>query len=68
MSHLFENNRALLFWMTVAILIVSSVITLGFDNVYSDGISIPINVFASVGLFLMMMTHVIEELESICNP
>ena len=40
MSHLFEHNRALLFWMTVAILIVSSVITLGFDNVYSDGISI----------------------------
>lgn len=68
MSHLFEHNRALLFWMTVAILIVSSVITLGFDNVYSDGISIPITVFASVGLFLMMMTHVIEELESICNP
>lgn len=68
MFHILDHHRGMLFWITLSVLVVSSIITLEFENIYSDGISISVNVLAGFGLFMLMVKFVVEELESICNP
>ncbi|CAG69933.1 hypothetical protein [Acinetobacter baylyi] len=68
MFHILDHHRGMLFWIILSVLVVSSIITLEFENIYSDGISISVNVLAGFGLFMLMIKFVVEELESICNP
>ena len=68
MFHILDHHRGMLFWIILSVLVVSSIITLEFENIYSDGISISVNVLAGFGLFMLMVKFVVEELESICNP
>lgn len=68
MFHILDHHRGMLFWIILSVLVVSSTITLEFENIYSDGISISVNVLAGFGLFMLMIKFVVEELESICNP
>lgn len=68
MFHILDHHRGMLFWIILSVLVVSSTITLEFENIYSDGISISVNVLAGFGLFMLVIKFVVEELESICNP
>ena len=68
MSRLLENHRMLVLSGLIAALIISSGVTLEFENIYSDSISISITVLAVIGLFLAAAVYLIEKLESICNP
>ncbi|WP_244939693.1 hypothetical protein [Acinetobacter guerrae] len=52
----------------IATVVISSGVTIEYENVYSDSISISVTVLAAIGLFLAAVIFFIEEIESICNP
>lgn len=63
-----ENHRILVLSVLFVTLLISSVITIEFQNIYSDSISISFTVLAVLGLCLAGIVFLIEKLESICNP
>ncbi|MCH2005946.1 hypothetical protein KTH06_09280 [Acinetobacter ursingii] len=68
MSNILEKHRMLVLYALIATVVISSGITIEYENVYSDSISISVTVLAGVGLFLAAVIFFIEEIESICNP
>lgn len=68
MSHIFENRRMLVLSALIATVIISSLVTIEYENIYTDSISISVTVIAAIGLFLAAIIYFIEEIESICNP
>ena len=68
MSNILEKHRMLVLYALIATVVISSGITIEYENVYSDSISISVTVLAGIGLFLAAVIFFIEEIESICNP
>ncbi|MPW45853.1 hypothetical protein D7V21_10785 [Acinetobacter guerrae] len=68
MLNIIENHRMLVLYTLIATVVISSGVTIEYENVYSDSISISVTVLAAIGLFLAAVIFFIEEIESICNP
>ena len=63
-----ESHRLLILALLVITVFISTGVTMEFENIYSDSISISVTVLAAIGLFLTAIVFLIEKLESICNP
>ncbi|WP_130803439.1 hypothetical protein [Acinetobacter ihumii] len=63
-----ENHRLLILAVLVITVFISTSVTVEFENIYSDSISISVTVLAAIGLVLAAIIFLIEKLESICNP
>ncbi|MFT4020515.1 MAG: hypothetical protein QM666_03235 [Acinetobacter sp.] len=68
MFNIFHNHKALLFWISLGMLLGSISTTIAFENPLSDGLSISSTVILAIGLFLLGLSFVHEKIESICNP
>ena len=68
MTNILEKHRMLVLYSLLATLVISSGITIEYENIYSDSISISVTILAGIGLFLAAVILFIEEIEAICNP
>ena len=62
------NNKVILFWSIVTMIICSITITLLSHNTLADSLSISFTVFAGLALFFTAAMWLEDQVHDICNP
>lgn len=64
----FSNHKSLWLVLLLAVLGISFGITLAYESLLSDGISISISALAGISLFVLASIWLFDVVNDICNP
>lgn len=68
MISLLSKYKVLWLAMILVTLLCSISVTLAFENIYSDSVSITLSVILGIALLIVSFKVIVEVIEAICNP